>query len=81
MPSIGGTGEPFGLPNGTVRGTLALAFTMVTLYLFATNQPVPVELLSVNMLIVGNYFGIRGGEPPTPVREEPLALPDLGEVE
>jgi len=51
--------EPFGLPVGTVRGILALAFTVVSLYLFATGQTVPEALLAVNTLIVGNYFGTR----------------------
>jgi hypothetical protein len=52
--------EPFGLPNGTVRGIIALAITGVSLYLFATAQPVPEALLAVNGLVIGNYFGSRG---------------------
>jgi hypothetical protein len=52
--------EPFGLPNGTVRGVIALAITAVSLYLFATAQAVPEALLAVNGLVIGNYFGARG---------------------
>ena len=67
--------EPFGLPVGTVRGILALAFTVVSLYLFATGQPVPEALLAVNTLIVGNYFGVRGVTPAAPVAEQAVEAP------
>lgn len=56
------TGEPFGLPRGTVRGIIALAFSAVTLYLFATGQSVDTALLSISTLIIGNYFGSRTSE-------------------
>lgn len=55
------TGEPFGLPNGTVRGLLAIIFTIATVYLWVTGSPVPTELLVINSLVVGNYFGSRSG--------------------
>ena len=68
--------EPFGLPPGTVRGILALAFTVVSLYLFATAQVVPEALLAVNTLIVGNYFGTRNAvEAQYTAPEAPLAPP------
>ena len=59
------TGEPFGLPTGTVRGILALALTGSTIYLFVTGQPVPDPLLAINALVVGNYFGSRATESAT----------------
>jgi uncharacterized membrane protein AbrB (regulator of aidB expression) len=70
--------EPFGLPTGTVRGVIALAFTVVSLYLFATGQPVPEALLAVNTLIVGNYFGARSTASAVAALQaptEPLAAP------
>jgi len=70
--------EPFGLPPGTVRGILALAFTAVSLYLFATAQAVPEALLAVNTLIVGNYFGVRSATDGAFVAPEaPLAAPSI----
>lgn len=55
----GNSGEPFGLPAGTVRGLIAIAFSAVTLDLWVTGQVVPDALLGVTTLIVGNYFGSR----------------------
>ena len=68
--------EPFGLPNGTVRGVLTLMFSGVTLYLWVTGMPVPETLLGVTTLIVGNYFGVRSATDSTPVvAVEPVAAP------
>jgi len=69
------TGEPFGLPSGTIRGILALAFTAGTLYLWITGQTVPDALLAVNGLVVGNYFGFRGVTPAAPAAEEAVEAP------
>ena len=55
------TDLPLGLPDGSVRSILALALTTCTIYLWVTGAPVPAELLAVNSLVVGNYFGFRGG--------------------
>lgn len=73
------SGEPFGLPRGTVRGVIALAFSGVTLGLFAMQGSAPTELLAITTLIVGNYFGTRGSTPPAPAPDEPLAAPATGE--
>ena len=67
--------EPLGLPHGTVRAVIALAFTFVSLYLFATGQAVPESLLAVNTLIIGNYFGSRGVTNEGDGPEEALAPP------
>jgi hypothetical protein len=70
------TGEPFGLPNGTVRGIIALAFTAGTLYLWVSGQVVPEPLLALNGLVVGNYFGSRGSiGPAAPVSDETVGPP------
>jgi hypothetical protein len=63
------TGEPFGLPPGTVRGIIALGFTAVTLYLFAVGGEVNEALLGISTLIIGNYFGYRGAQAPAPSQE------------
>lgn len=73
------SGEPFGLPKGTVRGIIALAFSGVTLGLFATTGQVPMELLPITTLIIGNYFGVRSASEPAEPREEPVAPPAIGE--
>jgi hypothetical protein len=53
------TSLPLGLPDGSVRSILALARTGCTIYLWVTGMVVPPELLAVNSLVVGNYFGSR----------------------
>jgi hypothetical protein len=74
------SGEPFGLPKGTVRGIIALGFAGTTLFLFATGREVTDALLGISTLIIGNYFGFRGSSPVvTRVIEEPLAAPATGE--
>ena len=65
--------EPFGLPNGTVRGVIAIGFTAVTLYLYATGQAVDQTLLGISTLIIGNYFGTRGSV--ETVRVEQVSAP------
>lgn len=52
--------EPFGLPQGSIRGLLTLAITGVTLFMWATGAVVPEALLGINALVIGNYFGYRG---------------------
>ena len=54
--------EPLGLPPGSIRALIALGFSGVTMYLFATNQPIDPGYLAITTLIVGNYFGTRGAE-------------------
>lgn len=66
--------EPLGLPNASVRAIIALVFTATTAFLFATGQAVPTELLVVNSLVDGFYFGTRTATPPAPIIE-PLDAP------
>jgi hypothetical protein len=40
-----------------IRGTIALALTVVCLIMFATETPVPQELTAVWMLALGFYYG------------------------
>jgi hypothetical protein len=62
--------EPFGLPQGSVRGILTLAITGVTLFMWATGVAVPDALLGINALVIGNYFGYRGNAPEPVVIEK-----------
>ena len=75
-----GSGEPFGLPKGTVRGIIALAFSVVTLQQFVAlgHAPDP-ALLGITTLIIGNYFGSRNQEAPVAkvAKEEPLPAPAI----
>lgn len=69
------TGEPFGLPKGTVRGVIALSFSTAALFLWVTGQPLPDALLGVTTLIIGNYFGTRGSGDAAPPAPEVVAAP------
>jgi len=42
-----------------VRAFIALSFTAVTLFMFASGQSVPTDLIAINSLVVGHYFGNR----------------------
>jgi len=42
-----------------IQATIALASVGVVLYLYAIQRPVPQELISLVMLIVGYYFGSK----------------------
>ena len=62
--------EPIGLPRGTVCALIAIAFVGVTVFLFATAQVVPVELLTLTGIVVTFYYTTRAGEPPVEVGPE-----------
>ena len=65
--------EPLGLPRGTVRALVTIAFVAVTLFMFATVKVVPVELLLMTGVVVTFYFATRAVEPPAEPRvEKPL---------
>lgn len=55
----------WGMREGTMemnmRSAIAAAFTITTCFLWATGQTVPQELLLVNTLVVGWYFGDKRG--------------------
>lgn len=53
------TGEPFGLPAGTVRGLIALTFTGLVVYQFATTGTATSELLATAGPYLGFYFAGR----------------------
>lgn len=62
------------LSQFSMRGALAGLFSVTTCYLWATGATVPTDLLVVNTLVVGFYFG-RYGTVPEPPKEAPLAKP------
>ncbi len=68
------SGEPFGMPRGTVRGIIALSATLSLVYMWVTAQPVSDPQLAITTLIIGNYFGNRGATPPA-APEPPLPAP------
>lgn len=51
---------PLGLPDGSVRSLIALLFSGVTGYLWATGGIVPTELLVLTTGFVSYYLGSRG---------------------
>lgn len=76
------SGEPFGLPKGTVRGLLALGSFALLAFDFGVDQTLTPELVYVVSPFIGFYFGTRGSEPPAPAREDdPLPPPALGDAE
>lgn len=66
---------PLGLPDGSIRSILALAFSGATIYLWVTGSVVPVELLATTSLVVGNYFGYRSAPGESAPRNEPVNAP------
>lgn len=52
------SGEPFGLPAGTVRGLITIAITGLVIFSFATNQ-VTETLLAFAGPYLGYYFATR----------------------
>ncbi len=62
--------EPLGLPKGSIRALITLAFTGVTAYVFATGGTPGIELMTIDTVVILSYFNNRVTEP---TREEPLA--------
>lgn len=56
------TGEPFGLPQGTVRGLIALAFTGAFIYLGIVGEIAVETLIGIGGPAVGYYFAQRSAE-------------------
>lgn len=52
--------QPLGLPRGSIRAIIALAFTGAIIAMFVTGTPMNEAVLASWGLIVGNYFGSRG---------------------
>lgn len=48
--------KALGLPNGTIRAIIALAFSGTCLYLFVYGN-VPADLMTLTAYIIGHYFG------------------------
>lgn len=75
------TGEPFGLPRGTVRGIIALAMLGLVGYDFAVDQALSPDILAFAGPYLGFYFASRSGEAPV-AKPEPLDPPSIpGEIE
>ena len=68
--------EPFGLPSGTVRGTIALGFTVLFIYMGATAMIAPETLLALGGPAIGYYFASRQSE-----KQAELTQPRVEEVE
>jgi hypothetical protein len=66
---------PLGLPDGSIRGLIALACTGAVLFLFITGQVVPDMLMTVASLVIGYYFGARSGGIENTPQPEPLPAP------
>jgi hypothetical protein len=68
------SGEPFGLPKGTVRGIIALGMLALVGYDFAIDQALSADVMAFAGPYLGFYFATRGNEPSAP-KPEPLAAP------
>lgn len=56
--------EPLGLPAGSVRALMSLAFVGVTVYLFGIQAAVPTELLTLLGVVLTFYFTSRTAATP-----------------
>lgn len=79
MPSLE-SGEPFGLPKGTVRGIIALAFTGTFIQQVIIGAIGSDVFLGVAVGVIGSYFATRGTSEnnipgPLPVQEADPVLP------
>lgn len=74
MLSILDTGEPFGLPRGTVRGIIALGSFALLVYGYVVTNTIDPILLAFAGPYLGFYFGSRGNESPAE-KPEPVAAP------
>ena len=72
------TGEPFGLPKGTVRGIIALTCLALIVYDFVVDNQFSPEILAFAGPYLGFYFATRQGDPAAVV-DEVVGAPDLGE--
>lgn len=73
------TGEPFGLPRGTVRGIIALAFTALLVASYWTTKTLDPVLAAFTLPYIAFYFGQRGEAPAVvaPSVPEPLPAPSV----
>lgn len=72
------TGEPFGLPRGTVRGLIALVALGLLVYSYVVTSTIDPTLLAFAGPYLGFYFGQRQGEPAVE-NDEPLGDPFVGD--
>lgn len=75
------SGEPFGLPKGTVRGVIALALTGTLIQQTLVGAIDPITFLGVAGPFLGYYVASRPNETTiTQVKpEEPLPEPYVGD--
>ena len=71
------TGEPFGLPKGTVRDILALVSMGLLVFDFVVDQVLTPELVYVVGPYIAFYFGTRPQEAPGAAPDEPLGEPSI----
>lgn len=71
------SGEPFGLPKGTVRGTLALMFGLTLCQQTITHGLDIVSFIAVVGPFLGFYAATRPNEPVAVEKEAPLPAPSV----
>ena len=70
----GKSNAPLGLPEGSIRGILAITVTVaVLIYPALSSVSVPDFLENAFLLIIGLYFGNRSATPPAPSPSAPTA--------
>ena len=67
--------DPLSLPRGSVRALVTLALLGVLWTLMLSGREVPLSLAFVVLLVLGHYFGSRGGREKVPGERQPLYLP------
>jgi len=71
------SGEPLGLPKGTVRGVIALAFAGTLIQQVVIGAIEPITFIGVAGPFLGYYVATRPNEPAA--QEPPLAPPSVAE--
>lgn len=72
------SGEPFGLPKGTIRGVITLAITATFIQQVLVGAITPEVFIGIAGTVIGSYFVTRNAEPLAQPGEEPVSPPSIG---
>jgi len=67
--------DPLSLPRGSIRALMTIVLLGTLWALMLLGREIPMALPYVTLVILGEYFGFRGGESPPSGGKHPLFLP------